>query len=62
MLIEVDIGHESRALEKLRLIQEVKKAYLVYAVYDIIVRVEAENLENLKQIILQKIRSIEKIQ
>ena len=56
MLIEVDIGHEIRALEKLGLIPGIEEVHLVYGLYDIIAKIEAKNLRELNQIIFEKVR------
>jgi len=44
----------------LRGIPEVKEAHMVYGVYDIVARVEAETVQGLKDIVASNIRSIDK--
>ena len=39
----------------------VKEAYIVYGVYDIVAKVEAENMEKLKEIVSWNIRRLEKV-
>jgi len=46
----------------LRSIPEVKEAHMVYGVYDIIARVETEEMEALKNVISWKIRRLENVQ
>ena len=41
--------------------QGVKEVYLVYGVYDIIAKIEADTMEQVKEIITWKIRRLEKV-
>jgi DNA-binding Lrp family transcriptional regulator len=61
VLVNAEIGSESEVLEKLRMIPEVMEAHVVYGVYDIIVRVEADTMESLKDVINMKIRRLDKV-
>ena len=62
VLINSEKGLEAEVLEALEEIPEVKETYQVYGVYDIIAKVEAENMPELKEIIIQKIKLLDKIQ
>jgi len=59
VLITVDVGSEGEILEVLKQIPEVREAQMVYGVYDIIARVEAEIFEEVKHAIAYKIRRID---
>ncbi|MBS7658966.1 MAG: Lrp/AsnC ligand binding domain-containing protein [Candidatus Bathyarchaeia archaeon] len=61
VLINAEIGSESELVEELRKMPYVKEAYLVYGVYDIIARIEAENMDKLKEIVTWKIRKLNKV-
>ncbi|MEM1583522.1 MAG: Lrp/AsnC ligand binding domain-containing protein [Nitrososphaerota archaeon] len=61
VLINTEIGAEEEILQELKKIPSVKEAYVVYGVYDIIARVEAENMDKLKEIISWKIRRLDKV-
>ena len=56
VLIYTEMGKDLQVMEALEKIPEVKESFRVYGVYDIIARVEAENL---KDVIFPKIRLIE---
>jgi len=58
ILINSELGKEEDVLKELRSIENVKEAHFVYGVYDIIVKVEAENMEKLKEIVTFKIRRL----
>lgn len=58
VLIQTDIGAESRVMEELIKIPEIKEAYIVYGIYDIIVKIEADSLEKIREVITNKIRKL----
>ena len=62
VLIAAEKGFESEMLEELKAIPEVKEAHHVYGVYDIILRIDAETMEQLKDTISLKIERIDKVQ
>lgn len=60
-LISTELGKKKEVVENLTKISEVKKCYTLYGIYDIIVKVEAETTEALKDVISSKIRRIDHI-
>ncbi|MDH7482990.1 MAG: Lrp/AsnC ligand binding domain-containing protein, partial [Armatimonadota bacterium] len=48
-------------LENIKKIPEVKTAYMVYGVYDIIVMIESDTLEKLREMVTKKIRQLDKV-
>lgn len=60
VLLTVEPGHEEEALTELKQMANVKEACRVYGVYDIVVRIEAEDHEKLRTII-SRIRHIQRI-
>ncbi len=61
VLINSEIGAEDELLKELEKLESIKEAYSVYGVYDIIVKVEAETMEKLKEIVTWKIRRLDKV-
>ena len=61
VMINSEVGDEGGVLEEVRGIPEVKEAYLIHGVYDIIVRVEADTIQGINDVVLSKIRSINKV-
>ena len=61
VLINVETGADIEVLEALKKISNVKEAYQVYGVYDIIARAEAETMEKLKEIVTYQIRRLDKV-
>jgi DNA-binding Lrp family transcriptional regulator len=61
VLINTEIGAEEEVLKKLAGIDGVKEACMVYGVYDIIAKIEAEDLDRLKDIVTWRIRRLDKV-
>jgi DNA-binding Lrp family transcriptional regulator len=61
ILLNVELGQEPNVAKELEKISEVTQSYLVYGVYDIIARVKAENMNELKELISSKIRRLEDV-
>jgi len=58
VLINTDLGEGTEASKLLEEIPEVKEVYGVYGVYDFVVRLEAESMQELKNVITSKIRRL----
>lgn len=58
VLINTDLGEGQEVISRLREIPEVKKVYGVYGVYDIVIRIEADTMEDINQLITDKIRRL----
>ncbi|MCS7146193.1 MAG: Lrp/AsnC ligand binding domain-containing protein [Nitrososphaerota archaeon] len=61
VLINTEIGAEEEVLKQLKQMPPVKEAYLVYGVYDIVAKVEAESMDKLKETVSWNIRRLEKV-
>ncbi len=61
VLINCEIGSEESVIEKLNLITEVIEVHGTFGAYDILAKVEADNVEIIRETITWKIRKIEKI-
>lgn len=67
ILLNSDLGSDQEIIVKLKEILAVEKGIKfevqgVYGIYDIVVKIEAENPDHLRSIITNKIRKIEKVQ
>jgi len=58
VLINVESGGEDDVLIALEKINNVEESYFSYGVYDIIIKVKAESMEKLKEMVTSKIRSL----
>jgi len=61
VLINAEIGSEDEVVTELRKIANVKESYVVYGVYDIVAKVEAESMDKLKEIVTWKIRRLDRV-
>jgi DNA-binding Lrp family transcriptional regulator len=61
VLVNVEAGTDREVLENIKKIPEVKTAYMVYGVYDIIVMLESDSLEKLREMVTKKIRQLDKV-
>jgi len=53
VLIKAESGTEKDILGKLQKLEEVEEVYIVYGHHDLIAKVEAENLKELRKIVCQ---------
>jgi len=60
VLLNSEIGFEKDVLEDLKNIPDVREAFMLYGVYDIIILLEADTLEDLKELIME-IKQMEKV-
>jgi len=58
-MMNAEVGLEAEVLKELKKIADVKEAYFVYGVYDIVAKVEAETMKELREVIASKIRGID---
>lgn len=61
ILINTEMGSETEVLEALQKMVNVKEAFVVYGVYDLVARVEADTMDQLKDIVTWKIRRLERV-
>ena len=61
VLINADLGSEDNLVSQLKDIEHVKEVFVVYGVYDIIVKIEADTMEKVKETITWKVRRIDKV-
>jgi len=58
VLINTDLGEGTDVEQALKEIPEVKEVHGVYGVYDFVVRLEADTMQKLKDVITTKIRRL----
>ena len=61
VLINAEIGSEDAVQKALTKITNVKESYLVYGVYDLVAKVEAQSMTELKEVVTWKIRRLDKV-
>ena len=58
ILLNTELEKESEVVKELKGIMEIKNIFIVYGIYDIIVEVEAETMDKVKEIVFNKIRHL----
>jgi DNA-binding Lrp family transcriptional regulator len=61
VLINVESGSEDEVLKELKKMEGVEEAFFSYGVYDIITRIRADSMENLKDMVTRRIRGLSKV-
>lgn len=61
VLINADLGAEEQLVKELKGIENVKEVFVVYGVYDIVAKVEADAMEKVKETITWKIRRLDRV-
>jgi DNA-binding Lrp family transcriptional regulator len=61
VLINTETGFEDEVLHELEKTPNITEAYVVYGVYDIVAKVEAETMDRLKEVITSNMRLLEKV-
>ena len=61
VLLNAELGAETEVINVLKMIDEVKETHLIYGVYDIIARIEADTMEDLRKVIGWKVRRLTKV-
>ena len=61
VLISSEVGQEDQVIIDLQAIPEVKESYVVFGVYDVIARVEAESMQSLKDVVGSRIRQLDTV-
>jgi len=61
VLINCDLGYEKAIIDELKHLDNVKEAHGVFGAYDILIKVESANVENLRDTITWKIRKLNRV-
>ncbi len=61
VLINCEIGSEEKVIEELKTIDGVKEVHGTFGAYDVLAKVESDQVETLRETITWKIRKIDKI-
>ncbi len=61
VFINCDLGYEAKIIDEIKQVEDVKEVRGVFGVYDILVKLESANVENLRDIITWKIRKLNRV-
>jgi DNA-binding Lrp family transcriptional regulator len=60
VMLNAEVGSEDELVRELRKLNNVREVYPVYGVYDIVVKVEAETMDQLREVV-SRIRKLNKV-
>jgi len=61
VLVNVESGSEDEVLKELKSIEGVEEAYFSYGVYDLITKIRADSMDELKEVVTRRIRTLSKV-
>jgi len=61
VLISCDLGFDVEIVDEIKQLEDVKEVRGVFGAYDILVKLESANVENLRDIITWKIRKLKRV-
>lgn len=61
VLVNSDVKQEEKVKKELLQLDEVKEAYMVYGTYDVVIKIEVDDLEKLRDVVTNGIRSADNI-
>jgi len=61
VLINCDLGYEEQIIEELKHLSDVKEVHGTFGAYDILAKVESDQVVTLRETIMWKIRKIDKV-
>jgi len=61
VLINCDLGSDTEIIDEIKQLEEVKEAHGIFGAYDVLVKLESDNVEKLRDIITWKIRKLNRV-
>ena len=61
VLVNCDVGFDAEIINEIKQLEDVKEVHGVFGAYDILVKVESDSVEHLKDVITWKIRKLNRV-
>jgi DNA-binding Lrp family transcriptional regulator len=61
VLLNTELGQEASIIEAINDIEEIKSTRILYGIYDLIIEMEADNMDKVKEIVFNKIRRLDNV-
>jgi DNA-binding Lrp family transcriptional regulator len=61
VLLNTELGQESGIVEALDGVEEIKAIHSLYGIYDLIIEMEAESMDKVKEIVFNKVRRLDNV-
>lgn len=61
VLLNTELGQESKIIEALEGVEEIVQIYRLYGIYDLIIEMEAETMDKVKEVGFNKVRRLDNV-
>jgi DNA-binding Lrp family transcriptional regulator len=61
ILLNAELGQESEIIDALKEVKEIIVVHNLYGIYDLIIEMEADSMDKVKEIVFNKIRRLENV-
>jgi len=61
VLVSCDLGFDKEIIHEIKQVKNVKEVHGIFGAYDILVKLESANVENLRDAIIWKIRKLNRV-
>ena len=61
VLLNTELGMESKIIEALNGVTEITNIYSLYGIYDIIIEMEADTMDRIKEVVFNKVRRLDNV-
>jgi DNA-binding Lrp family transcriptional regulator len=61
VLLNTELGQESKIIEALEGVEEITKIYSLYGIYDLIIEMEADTMDRVKEVVFNKVRRLDNV-
>ena len=61
VLLNTELGKEPGVIQAMKGAKEIKNIYSLYGIYDIIIEVEADTMERVKEVVFNQVRRLDNV-
>ena len=61
VLLNTELGMESKIIEALNGVEEITNIHSLYGIYDLIIEMEAETMDKIKEAVFNKVRRLDNV-
>ena len=61
VLLNTELGMETKITEALKGVEEITNIYSLYGIYDIIIEMEADTMDRIKEVVFNKVRRLDNV-
>lgn len=61
VLLNAELGQEASIIDALRDVKEITNIYSLYGIYDLIIEMEAESMDRIKEVVFNNVRRLDHV-